>query len=275
LSFGCLPKNPTKEGIRASVFYDRKANARSEKAGSPKTPPPTMKIVATNLAKEYVRQGLFAKYCSDIPVATDPDVLAKSLESEADSDESNELKCVKRLYYIAKNWSARQPTLYDELMRIHSRIEFERSFSLVTIALIPWAGVFLLNIAALRYASLVRGAPPSGSEAKPRGVWRFHPDGLMRRKFRIPIAIGLFVLSGASMWWITNWLLEGESETLFSTWTFAFLASTIVAFVLFAVIRFKSINRPDWLRSCSMVALLVLVLLTGHLLGFYAYVTDE
>jgi len=266
VEFGCLPTSLSKDGIRASVFYEREINTVG---GTP-----TIQFKATNLAVEYVNHGLL-KAC-DGHVSSTASQFAANIAQNTSTDDSD---CVKHLYYTAKNWSARQQTLYDELMRIHARIEFERAFSLITISLLPWASVFILNMAALRYAAIIKY--PSGQRSTATRWQRFarkcHPDEPQSATLRVGIALAIFAMSTLSMWVVSHWLLQptAGSRPVFASGKFALVASAAVTCVLIAASSVKA-NRPvGWLRSCGLVGLLILVLLIGHLLGFYAYVADE
>jgi len=276
MEFGCLPSSLSKEGIRASVFYERKRQTTDDNVGSI---PAAIMIKETNLAYEYIKSGILKKYCSDFQVSLLPQQLAKSLADVEKDTGKGDSECIKHLYYIAKNWSSRQPTLYDELMRIHAKIEFERSFSLVTISLLPWAALFLINTAALRYSLMFKGEPPKAScqNRWDRFVRQCHPDQQMPTLLRVSLVVILLMLGVACMWGETNWLLHPAtgSKPVFASWTFALIASALVTLVLIAVIRSNRTRKQGWLRSCGLVSLLVLFLLIGHLLGFYAYISDE
>ena len=56
---------------------------------------------------------------------------------------------INKVYYIAKNWSYRQPTYYDELQSIQRHIEYTRSSFLVA----TWALVFILPVLLIGMAA--------------------------------------------------------------------------------------------------------------------------
>jgi len=278
--FTCLPSKPTKEALRLAVFYDISPPKKADTAiESPPTPLPkatspskeTLLFEATPLLKELVKQRLPQRFCADLHVSADADQYVTNVQGEAKSDDK---ECLTRLYYTAKNWAYTQPQLFDDLQRYQSRIEFERSFALVAVSLLPWAPVVFFSALAYRVGGRAREAWFNRREKN--GLWSFW--------LRCLLAALSFFIGAVSIWGIDGWLLGKTNDEIWTYKSFALVAA-ILALLSVALVKYRSNadiryatddgHWPRVHRSTLLMLSLCVLLVALHVVGYYAYAWDE
>jgi len=185
-----------------------------------------------------------------------------------------------QLFFLSKNWASGQQTYYDELMRVQGKIDFARSFSLVTISLLPWMFVFFFG----------------GLTARTLGQWNANlaaPVGrlvrLARNRFGLNTPFGLrsflvgcalvFFFSGVVGMWLFDWVIlaEADKHPRWASIYFA-LAAGLAALLALALVKREREWATDWPslhRSAGLMALLSATLLVLHVMGYDAYAWDE
>ncbi|ODS34056.1 MAG: hypothetical protein SCARUB_00829 [Candidatus Scalindua rubra] len=138
---------PSEKSIRKEVLF-KIVNKSPDKIRNNSLPSEkTVKeIKATSLGLELAKLGLLSRYGGINRKAVERYILSKKDLIEFEEDLG---KIASVVYYPAKNRVYREPNYYDELKHIQTKINFTRSFSLVSILLVLVTIIF----AAVRYPS--------------------------------------------------------------------------------------------------------------------------
>jgi hypothetical protein len=243
----CFQPPRSREGLRLKVLYEPARDGSLE---------------LTSLARRIVERDLVRRYCADVatsPLASEGSTTTRLKLLAADLADSKPKPCLNQLYETAKSWVYRQPTFYDELERLQSRIDFAGAFSFVTLALLPWSFAFLGATFAVRTWSSKTSVPGTN----------LGNLGSLARRVLPPLLI--FAVGVIIMWLFDRFVLgygeEADQLPYLAGFWFALLCGGA------ALVNISIITRrlPPPRKSITHVSALAALLLACHVAGYYAY----